>query len=280
MSTMKHPLSRIIRTELLPHEFCPGCGIGTVFHYAALAVEDLNLDLDKVAYISGIGCNGRGATYIRFDSAITLHGRALAFATGVKLSKPDLTVLVMMGDGDCSGIGGNHLIHAARRNLDVTAIVLNNEVYGSTGGQLAPTTRTGAYSPTTPYGNIEDPFDLCKMAEAAGATYVARWTTIHMRSAINSIKKGIQNKGFSFIEILTQCPTHFGRRILKARSPADVLKYYRQVSIRKEQAAKMDEKELAGRIVVGEFVDRERPSLSQRYRELVNRVRGPKPPPQ
>ncbi|MFQ5711926.1 MAG: thiamine pyrophosphate-dependent enzyme [Candidatus Geothermarchaeales archaeon] len=273
----EHPLSRILRTELLPHEFCPGCGIGNVFHYAAKAVDELNLDLDKVVFLTGIGCSCRGVAYVRFDSAITLHGRTLPFATGVKLANPELNVVALMGDGDCAGIGGNHLIHAARRNLDVTAIVLNNEVYGSTGGQLAPTTRHGAYSPTSPYGNVEYPFDLCRLAEAAGAIYVARWTTVHMRSVIESIKRGIQKGGFAFIEIYSQCPTHFGRRILKVDSPADILEYYRRVSVRKEKAEKMSEEELEGKIIVGEFVDRERPPLTQRHEELRRAASSAKP---
>jgi len=263
-----HPLSNIIRTERLPHEFCPGCAIGQIYHYAAKAVEELGLDLNKVVFLSGIGCNSRGVGYVRFDSATTLHGRTLPFATGIKLANPNLTVIVVTGDGDGVGIGGNHLIHAARRNLDTTVILYNNGVYASTGGQVAPTTRYGAYSSTTPYGNLEQPFDLCDLMTAAGAAYVARWTTAHVRSAIDSIKKGIQKKGFAFIEIVGQCPTYFGRYVLGTADPVRCLKWLRENTIRREVAEKVRAEELDGKIVIGEFTDRERPELTDRYEKL------------
>lgn len=257
----------------MPHEFCPGCAIGQIYHYAVKAVEELNLDLNKVVFLSGIGCNSRGVGYVRFDSATTLHGRALAFATGIKLANPDLTVIVVTGDGDGAGIGGNHLIHTARRNVDMTVVLYNNGLYASTGGQTAPTTRYGAYTSTAPYGNLEEPFDLCDLVATAGATYVARWTTAHFRSAIDSIKKGIQKKGFAFIEILGQCPTYFGRYFLETTDPTKILKWFRENSIRKETAEKMPAEDLAGKIIIGEFIDRERPELTERYKELYEKLR-------
>jgi len=273
---MEHPLSNIIRTERLPHEFCPGCAIGQVYHYVAKAVEELNLDLNKVVVLSGIGCNSRGVGYVRFDSATTLHGRTLAFATGVKLANPNLTVIVVTGDGDGAGIGGNHLIHTARRNMDSTVILYNNRVYASTGGQTAPTTPHGAYTSTTPYGNLEEPFDLCDLVATAGATYVARWTTAHVRPAINSIKRGIQKKGFAFIELIGQCPTYFGRYFLKTTDSVKILKWFRENSISKEMADKMSKDKLAGKIVIGQFVDRERPELTESYEELREKLLKPK----
>jgi len=270
---MAHPLSNIIRTERLPHEFCPGCAIGQIYHYAAKAVEELNLDLNKVVFLSGIGCNARGVGYVRFDSATTLHGRTLPFATGIKLANPSLTVIVVTGDGDGAGIGGNHLIHAARRNLDITVVLYNNGVYASTGGQMAPTTQYGVYTSTTPYGNLEQPFDLCELMATAGAVYVARWTTAHVRPAIDSIKKGIQKSGFAFIEIMGQCPTYFGRYILKTTDPVKCINWFRENSIRKEMANKMSMEELAGKIIIGEFVDKERPELTERYKELHEKLR-------
>lgn len=265
---MDHPLSDIIRTELLPHEFCPGCAIGEVYHYAARAVKELGLDPNKVVFLSGIGCCARGVRYLRFDSATTLHGRALAFATGIKLANPELTVVVVTGDGDGAGIGGNHLIHAARRNLDVTVILCNNMVYASTGGQLAPTTPPAARTSTSPYGNPEEPFDLCKLVEAAGAVYVARWTTAHPFQAIRSIKKGISKRGFAFIEIVGQCPTYFGRYVIGTSDPVECLRWLRDRSVTLEEARRLGGDGLKGRIVVGEFVDRERPELTERYAEL------------
>lgn len=272
MNITDHPLSRIIRTERLPHEFCPGCAIGQVYHYAAKAVEELNLDLNKVVFLSGIGCCSRGVGYVRFDSATTLHGRALAFATGIKLANPELKVIVVTGDGDGAGIGGNHLIHAARRNLDVTVILNNNGLYASTGGQMAPTTQFGAYTSTSPYGNLEDPFDLCNLLNVAGASYVARWTTAHVRPAINAIKKGIQRKGFAFIEIIGQCPTYFGRYLLKTTDPAKCMRWFQENSLRKEVAEKMPKEKLAGKIIIGEFVDREKSELTERYKKLREKL--------
>jgi len=177
-------------------------------------------------------------------------------------------VVIFAGDGDCAAIGGNHFIQAARRNLDVTLIIVNNGIYGMTGGQVAPTTPFDARTSTTPWGNLENSFDLCKLAKAAGATHVSRWTTAHPKSAIKAIKKGIQHKGFSFIEMVSQCPTYFGRYVLGFTEPEEYLNWLRKNSVSKEKASKMSPEELAGKIVVGEFVDKREPTLVERYLEM------------
>lgn len=269
---MEHPLKNLIKTENLPHEFCPGCAIGQVYHWVSRAINELGIDINKVVLVSGIGCCARGVRFVRCDALTTLHGRAIAFATGIKLANPNLNVIVVTGDGDGSGIGGNHLIHAARRNLELTVVLLNNGVYASTGGQVAPTTPHGAYTPTTPFGNVEDPFDLCKLLEVAGAVYVARWTTYHVRPAIESIKKGIKKKGFSFIEIMGQCPTYLGRYILKLYEPVECINWFKNNSIRKELIGNLSKEELANKIIVGEFVDKEKMGLVERYQKLYGKI--------
>lgn len=266
-------IETLIRTEKLPHEFCTGCAVGEVYHYAARAVMELNLNPDEVVFVSGIGCCARGASYVRTDSATTLHGRAMAFASGMKLAKPELKIIVVTGDGDGAGIGGNHLIHAARRNLDLTVVLLNNGVFGATGGQYSPTTPLGVATSTSPYGNLEEPFDLCNLVSAAGASYVARWTTFHFRRAIESIKAGIRNPGFAFIEIVGQCPTYYGRKVLNL-TPSDHLVWFRKNSVDRVTAEKLTSKELTGKIVVGEFKKAERAELTEKYRGLHGQPAG------
>lgn len=269
----ERPISKYWRTERLPHEFCPGCGIGQVYRYIIEAISELNLDPKKVVFISGIGCTSRGVGHVRFDSANTLHGRTLAFATGVKMANPSLTVIVATGDGDFAGIGGNHLLHAARRNIDLTVVVADNMVYGSTGGQFSPTTLFDDVTPTSPQGNIEHPLDLVKIVSAAGGTYVARWTTVHFRETINSIKKGIQKKGFAFIDVLSQCPVHFGKNSLGDDRPTAIIQWFRNNSVRKEIATKTNPENLKGKIIVGEFVDTESVEFSEQYDLLLRRIR-------
>jgi len=263
-----HPNAKFIREGGLPHMFCPGCGVGQIMNYFLYAIQELNLDIDDMVLIGGVGCNARIPVYIHADAIHGVHGRTLAWATGVKLANPELTVVIFAGDGDCAAIGGNHLIQAARRNLDVTLIVVNNGIYGMTGGQVAPTTPCDARTSTTPWGNLENSFDLCKLAKAAGATHVSRWTTAHPKSAIKAIKKGIQHKGFSFIEMVSQCPTYFGRYVLGFTEPEEYLNWLRKNSVSKEKASKMSPEELAGKIVVGEFVDKREPTLVERYLEM------------
>ncbi len=213
------------RKERWPHQFCPGCGLGTIMNTLYKAFNDSNLSLDNTVFISGIGCTGRVPGYINADSLHTTHGRALAFATGVKLANPSLNVVVISGDGDLFSIGGNHMIHAARRNLDLLVIAVNNGNFGLTGGQVAPTTPHLMRSTTTPEGNPDFPFALAEIVAAAGANYVARWSTAQPYQIVNSIKTAFKVKGFSFIEILSQCPVNFGRR----NNMADPVKNFRWI---------------------------------------------------
>lgn len=270
----QHPALEYFRHDSpgVPHVWCEGCGIGSVWYYTIRAIEELGLDPNKVVWVGGSGCTGRMCTYWAYDFMHTLHGRPLGFATGVKLAKPELTVICHMGDGEVSAIGGNHLIQTARRNVDLVAIVNNNFNYGMTGGQFSPTTPLGGKTMTSPDGQRERPFDLCKLVETCGATYVARWTVVHQRQCINSIKKAIQKKGFSLVEIATQCVTAYGRRNKLGRGP-DMMRWLRDISVRKDQAAQMSEEELAGKIVVGEFVDKEFTEYGASLRDLA-RQRG------
>jgi len=271
----EHPAMKHFRMDSpgTPHLWCPGCGIGQIWHYSAKAIEELGLDEDRTLWVGGSGCTGRMCTYWHKDFFHTLHGRALAFATGVKLARPELTVLVHSGDGECSAIGGNHLIHAARRNVDITLIAVNNLNYGMTGGQFSPTTPTDVYTSTTPYKSREVPFDLANLVKEAGATYVARWTTFHARQVINSIKKGIQNKGFSMIEIISQCPTQYGRRN-KLGDANEMMEWLRDNSVTKAKAEKMSHEELKGKFIVGELHSATGPEFSEYMRGIAGEIAG------
>lgn len=213
------------RKDRWPHQFCPGCGLGTIMNTIYKAFNDCNISLDNTVFISGIGCTGRVPGYINADSLHTTHGRALAFATGVKLANPALNVVVISGDGDLFSIGGNHMIHAARRNLDILVIAVNNANFGLTGGQVAPTTPHLMRTTTTPDGNPDYPFALAEIVAASGANYVARWSTAQPYQIVNSIKTAFKIRGFSFIEILSQCPVNFGRR----NNMADPVKNFRWI---------------------------------------------------
>jgi 2-oxoglutarate ferredoxin oxidoreductase subunit beta len=260
-----HPMEQLLRSERLPHIWCSGCGIGTVFGSVMAAVMKSGHDLDKIAVVSGIGCTARMAGYIRLDSFHTTHGRAIPFATGLKLARPDIKVLVISGDGDLLAIGGNHFIHAARRNMDITVICVNNLIYGMTGGQLAPSTPFGAKTTTSAAGCPEEPFNFCYLASACGSVYVARWTTLHIRRVTNSISEAMQKKGFSFVEILTPCPTSFGRRN-KIGSALDTLKFYHARSVIRNDIDPRDAPmDFNSNIVLGKFVDAERPTFMENY---------------
>ena len=267
---LKHPMLEYIKEEgpsgmRFPHILCPGCGAGQVLNYTLHAVDDLikenGAKKEDFVFISGVGCSSRLTShYLDFDSGWTLHGRSLAIATGALLAKPDLNIIIFTGDGDAAAIGGNHFIHAFRRNINVTVLCVNNGLYGMTGGQVAPTTSLFASTPTTPYGNIEDAFDLCKLAEAAGATYISRWTTAHPIQTIKSIKKGITNKGASFIEILSQCPVH------EHQTPVEMTRALKEMTVPIHKARD------SNKIPVGEFHFAPRPTWTDRYESIIEKA--------
>ncbi len=260
-----NPVESFLRMDRMPHIWCPGCGIGTTVNCFARALVESKADLDRVAVVSGIGCTGRVAGYVKLDSFHTTHGRAIPFATGLKLANPSLQVVVYSGDGDLFAIGGNHLIHAARRNLDIKVICVNNFIYAMTGGQTAPTTPGMAITSTAPFGTYEPAFNLAQLVESAGAGYVARWTTYHVRQLTRSMTEVLNRKGFCFIEVLSPCPTLYQRRN-KMGDGLDTMKYYKERS-KTKHGAPTGEAALTkqGDILVGKFVDRERPD----YLELM-----------
>ena len=257
-----------IRQRFLPHMWCPGCGHGTVLNSLLRAVERLGLSKNEIVMVSGIGCSSRISGYVDFHTLHTLHGRALAFATGVKLSKPELNVIVPMGDGDALAIGGNHFIHACRRNIDMTAIVTNNRIYGMTGGQFSPMSGVGINATTAPYANIDRPFDVVEMALAAGATFVARSTVYHAQQATDLIKQAILHEGFSVVEVLSQCPTHFGRKN-KQGAAADMMENYKDITVPVGSKKKAANPELIER---GIFVQKEAPEYCQEYDRIMQQA--------
>lgn len=263
----ENPVEAFLRSERIPHIWCPGCGIGTTVNCFARALLESKLDLDKVVVVSGIGCTGRVAGYVELDSFHTTHGRAIPFATGMKLANPDLTVVVYSGDGDLTAIGGNHLIHAARRNIDIKVICVNNMIYAMTGGQTAPTTPSSAVTSTAPLGQFEPSFNLVQLAESAGAAYVSRWTTYHVKQLTRSMGEVLAKKGFSFIEVLSPCPTLYQRRN-KLGDGLETMKYYKEASkVRHGAPAAEATLSMQGEIVVGKFVDRDRPDYLTLMRE-------------
>lgn len=262
---------KYLRTDHLPHIWCPGCGNGIFVHSVISAIEDLKLDQNKVCIVSGIGCSSRAAGYMNFNTIHTTHGRALAFATGIKLANPELEVIVIAGDGDVSAIGGNHLIHAARRNVGMTVVVINNNIYGMTGGQYSPTTPNGDFATTAPYGNIDRSFDIAQLAAGAGASYTARATAYRAAEATALIRKGILHKGFSLIECLSICPTYYGRKNKKG-SAVDMMCWQRDNSVSAESAAQMTESELKGKIVVGVLSHTNYPEYTVEYQKLIDRL--------
>jgi len=257
-----------LRTQYIPHIWCSGCGHGIILKAVLRAIARLGLDKDKIAFVSGIGCSSRAVGYVDFNTLHTTHGRALAFATGVKVARPDLHVIVVSGAGDALAIGGNHFIHACRRNIDITLIVFNNYIYGMTGGQYSPTTPTGSYASTSPYGTIETPFDVCNLAIASGATYVARGTAYGTMQLDKYIEKGIVNPGFSVVEAISQCPTYFGRKN-KLRTPVDNLKWQKEASVPVAKARDMKPEELQGKLVVGELHQISRPEYIHQYDQII-----------
>jgi 2-oxoglutarate ferredoxin oxidoreductase subunit beta len=257
-------LLNYIKEDQYPLFTCPGCTHGTVVNAFARIASELQLDLDKTIIVSAIGCAGRIPTFLNFSVLRVTHGRALAFATGIKVSHPEYKVIVLMGDGDALAIGGNHFIHAARRNIDITAIVFHNEIYGMTGGQYAPTTPVGAKATTAPYGMLEPSFDVCKVAEGAGATYVARSDAYHVTHLQKTLKTALNHKGFGVVEVLTSCPTQFGRRN-KLADPIKMLERIKDTTVTQKQAEKMTPEQLEGKFIIGEFVNTTRPELTEVY---------------
>jgi 2-oxoglutarate ferredoxin oxidoreductase subunit beta len=266
-----HPFSKYLRADVIPHIWCPGCGNGIVLNCFAHALDELKFDLDKLVVVSGIGCIGRTAGYVNSDSFHTTHGRALAFATGVKLANPELEVVVISGDGDLFAIGGNHFIHAARRNMGIKVLCANNLNYGMTGGQQGPTTPLEALTATSPYGNIEHPFNLVHLAAASGSIYVARWTTLHVRRLTQSIKKMMQKKGFCFVEVLAQCPEIYGRHN-KMRSGLEMMSWFKRASVVENFSDPAKAEISAEKIPVGEFVDIEKLSYEKLLHEKISKI--------
>lgn len=259
---------------MYPSIFCVGCGVGSVLNHTLRAVDELQLDIDRVVFASGIGCSSRLPGYIDANGLHTTHGRAIAFATGVKLTNPELTVIIFTGDGDCAAIGGNHLIHAARRNVDMTVIEMNNYNYGMTGGQVSPTTPEGGSTTTSPYGNLEEPFDLADLVVGAGAPYVARWPLGYPYETIASIKKGVSHKGFSFIEILIPCPTGYTTKN-NLKENKEIWEWYRGNTILRSKYLLLNEQEKNQnkKIVIGELRDIQRKEFTAEWAKLVNRLK-------
>ena len=261
-------LEKFFRVNKLPHIWCPGCGNGIITRCLVEAISQLDIDYDKTIVISGIGCSSRAPGYMNFDTLHTTHGRALAFATGVKLANPELTVFVITGDGDATAIGGNHFIHAARRNIDLNVILYNNNIYGMTGGQGSPLTPTGHFSTTTPYGSVDRNFDITKLAIAAGATYVARGTAFHDKLLTDCIKKGVENKGFSLIEAITMCPISYGRKNNFA-TPASMLEWQKNNAINVKAAQKLPPEKIAGKLLIGELHNEPYAEYTAEYDKLI-----------
>jgi len=259
-----------IRERFFPHLWCPGCGHGTVLNSLLRAVETLGMSKNEIVMVSGIGCSSRISGYVDFHTLHTIHGRALAFATGVKLSRPELNLIVPMGDGDALAIGGNHFIHAARRNIDMTAIVMNNRIYGMTGGQYSPLSGYGTSATTAPFINIDHDFDVVKLAAAAGATFVARSTTYHVQKTTDILRKAILHEGFSVVEILSQCPTYFGRKNRQG-SASDMMRLYKDGTTPIGSKAKKENPDLIER---GIFVEKELPEYCNEYEKVIARAMG------
>ena len=263
-----------MRVNRLPHIWCPGCGHGILMRDVAQAIDNLGLDPDKVVIVSGIGCSSRAAGYMNYNTLHTTHGRALAFATGVKLANPELTVICITGDGDCTTIGGNHLIHACRRNIDITSIVFNNNIYGMTGGQYSPTTPHGEKGTTAPYGNIDYNFDIPKLAEAAGATFTGRCTAYHVQGAVKLIEDAIKHHGFSLIEGMSVCPTYYGRKNKKGDA-VEMLKWQRDNLIPTARYYSMSEEDRAGKKLLGILSHNNYPEYTAEYAKIIKACSKP-----
>ena len=272
--SMENLITKYFRPGRLPHIWCPGCGNGVVTGCIVKAIDKLGLDKDNVAVISGIGCSSRASGYLDFNTVHSAHGRALPVATGVKLADPSLKVLVVTGDGDATAIGGNHLIHAARRNIDMTVVLFNNNIYGMTGGQYSPLTPQGSKATTAPYETIEPAFDITELAKAAGATFVARATTFHAQILADLIAKGMEHKGFSLIEAVSGCPISFGRQN-KIGGPAEMMKWQRDHAVMLAAWNKLSDEQKVGKFPIGVLhEDNSRKEYTEAYDELIARAQG------
>ncbi len=250
---MSQSLTKYLREEVFPTPFCPGCGHGILMGAILRAIDELQLDFQKMVFVSGIGCGAWiPSPHFKADTLHTLHGRPIAYATGVKLARPDLKVVVISGDGDLAAIGGNHLIHAARRNIPMTVICANNSIYGMTGGQVSPTTPKGAKTETTPFGNQETAFDLCKLVKACGASFVCRYTVFHIKPLIKALIKGLNTPGFAFLDVISPCPTQFGRRNQMPKI-YEMLQDLKKRALPYDKAKARTSEELKERIVIGEY---------------------------
>jgi 2-oxoglutarate ferredoxin oxidoreductase subunit beta len=276
---VENPVNKYLRMDRMPSIWCPGCGIGTTVNCFARALDELaesGFNMDKLAVVSGIGCTGRVAGYLNYDSFHTTHGRAIPFATGLQLANPELKVVVYSGDGDLSAIGGNHLIHAARRNADLLVVCVNNFTYGMTGGQVTPTTFQPAIASTTPYGAFEQTFNLPDLVASSGATFVARWTAYHVRQLAKTMGEALNKKGFRFIEILAPCPTLYLRRN-KLGDGLDEMKYYQEKSVIRHGASTKDVAlDYRKELIVGKFVDVERATLEEAMEAQMKAALGSK----
>ncbi len=258
-----------LRNSKMPLIWCAGCGDGIVMKAMLRAINKLQLEKNDICMVSGIGCSSRLPGYLDFNTLHTTHGRAITCSTGIKMARPQLNVIVITGDGDATAIGGNHFIHAARRNIDLSVILFNNHIYGMTGGQVSPTTPFSNFASTAPYGNVEHPFDISGLAAAAGASFVARGTVYNAIQLEKLIQKAIQKKGFSVVEAMTPCPTTYGRRNRKGTA-VDMLLYQKENSIPVAKAKKMNAEELQGKIITGILVDKEQPECRQEYQKLLD----------
>ncbi len=269
MAELRHRYLR--HDKKFPHVWCPGCGNGIVLGALLRGIDRLELSKDEIVFVSGIGCSGRMPTYTDFNTLHTTHGRALAFATGVKLARPELTVLVVMGDGDATAIGGNHFIHAARRNLDLTTIIINNQIYGMTGGQTSPTTPYGSTAATAPHGHIEHAFSIAELAVTAGAAFVARGTVYHAVMLDRLISQAIEHPGFSVVEVMSNCHVQFGRRN-KLGNPVSMLQWFKDHAIKSDELGTVPPDSLDDRFTIGVLADRDKPNYIKEYETIRNKA--------
>ncbi len=274
-------IHQYMRIDHLPQIWCPGCGNGTIMRDVAVAIEQLiddpeyDFDRDDFVIVSGIGCSSRAAGYLDFNSIHTTHGRAIAFASGIKFANPKLNVIVLTGDGDCSAIGGNHLIHAARRNLGLTVVAFNNDIYGMTGGQYSPTTPNGDKATTAPYGNVDRPFDIALLAAGAGASFAARGDVFHARETTEIIKKAILHKGFSLVDVYSICPTYYGRKNKKGDA-VEMLKWQKENLIPTNRWYTMSEEERVGKKLIGILSRNDYPEYTEEYAKIIEQCRKKK----